>query len=292
MPDEVLDNHYSGPGNDATSTSAGFPAQGSASEKSFRIKQAFIVMLGSFVTHFLGAVILAVGIGIVAGFEFGIAHRGATKGHKAVVFDPPPFHLSGFSLLWLTIWSSLFAALWTVWYVRRRSGCRTTADLLAYVGYRPAGSRFYAYALGIALLCASFSWILIYFIPPHHAGSDIGKALAVTGTRGLCLFAALSLAAAPLLEEFIFRGIAFKALQQAMRPGYAAAIVTIVFVLEHAPEKVHYLPGFLSVGAFAVGAIWLRIKSNSVWPSTLLHVLSNAGVIIAAVIMNIDKHMV
>jgi membrane protease YdiL (CAAX protease family) len=111
------------------------------------------------------------------------------------------------------------------------------------------------------------------------------SSLGETGTIGLWVIAAFSVVAFPLAEEFIFRGFAFKALQVAMRPGYAALAVSFVFVLVHAPEKIHYPPGFLAVTILAIGAIWLRIKSNSVWPPTLLHGLYNAGVIVDAIIV-------
>lgn len=112
----------------------------------------------------------------------------------------------------------------------------------------------------------------------------MASTFAYAGIVAVILLALFSITIAPLVEEFVFRGAAFEALRSSLRPGVAASIVTVVFVLIHAPEKWGYPPGFLMVSVLAVGAIWLRMKSGSVWPPTLLHALYNVAVILSSII--------
>jgi hypothetical protein len=50
----------------------------------------------------------------------------------------------------------------------------------------------------------------------------------------------------------------------------------------HAPEKMYYPPGFIDVGLMAAAAVMLRLQYRSIRPAILLHVLYNAGSMLAA----------
>ena len=86
---------------------------------------------------------------------------------------------------------------------------------------------------------------------------------------------------APVLEEIIFRGIAFAGLAARFGTVRAAIVSVALFVLVHAPQKIYYLPGFLDVGLVALAAVWLRLKYRSIRPGILLHILYNGGSMLA-----------
>ena len=91
---------------------------------------------------------------------------------------------------------------------------------------------------------------------------------------------------APPLEEFVFRGGVFAALATRYSPLTAGIVTTLIFVAVHAPEKIYYPPGFIDVGLMAAAAAWMRVKFGSIRPGILLHVLYNAGLLLAVGLAN------
>lgn len=81
---------------------------------------------------------------------------------------------------------------------------------------------------------------------------------------------------APFAEELLFRGLGARVL------AFAGTAVTIV-VTSLAFALVHgILVALPSLGIFAVGLAWLRIRSDSVWPAFVAHAAYNlVGVLLA-----------
>lgn len=90
---------------------------------------------------------------------------------------------------------------------------------------------------------------------------------------------------APFAEELLFRGLGVRVLAFA---GSAVAIVvtSLAFALVHG-----LLVAVPSLGLFAVGLAWLRIRSESVWPAFVAHAAYNlVGVLLALYIsLNPDE---
>jgi membrane protease YdiL (CAAX protease family) len=63
--------------------------------------------------------------------------------------------------------------------------------------------------------------------------------------RGLFALAVLAVLAAPLVEEFIFRGLVYQGLRRSFRPGFAAVASAALFALIH--------PGIMALPAFVLG---------------------------------------
>jgi len=129
--------------------------------------------------------------------------------------------------------------------------------------------------------------IMYRIVPPDlQKLQNLPMAKLFTGT-GISLVPLLIIAIfiGPALEEMVFRGIAFAGIAARLGPLWAAIITTAIFMAAHAPEKIHYLPGFLDVGLLALTAIALRLKFHSIRPGILLHILYNAGSMVAASFM-------
>ena len=87
---------------------------------------------------------------------------------------------------------------------------------------------------------------------------------------------------APLVEEYLFRGIMLAGLSRSLGVPAAAVICTVVFVALHVPELIHYWPGFFGVGGMAVVAMWMRIRTKSLGPAIGVHLGYNGLLVLLA----------
>lgn len=86
----------------------------------------------------------------------------------------------------------------------------------------------------------------------------------------LACFTLLALVAAPMSEEYIFRGVLLRSLSFSMRPFWAVVVQALAFALMHG-TLTHIIPTFL-VGLY-LGL--LAYKTAEVWPGILAHCLNN-----------------
>jgi membrane protease YdiL (CAAX protease family) len=176
------------------------------------------------------------------------------------------------------------AALWVSWYLRRQGQQRLTDGGTTGIAWRAASPAAYPAAALCALAIVALVMLLYHFVPPDFQklqNLPMEKLFSGSGLSLLPLILVVVLIG-PVLEEFVFRGIAFAGLATRLGPLWAGFITTLAFMAAHAPEKIHYLPGFLDVGLVGATAAYLRVKYRSIRPGILLHILYNAGSALAA----------
>lgn len=122
--------------------------------------------------------------------------------------------------------------------------------------------------------------------PILHAGDEQG--LTPNGwdsSRAVPFIANFVLVSAvvPIVEELTFRGLGFSLLE---RFGRLFAIVAIGLLFGLAHGLVAALP---ILAAFGMGLAWLRARSNSVYPSMLLHAAFNALALLGSVTLGDDS---
>jgi membrane protease YdiL (CAAX protease family) len=178
--------------------------------------------------------------------------------------------------------SELLAALWLVWYVRRQGPARLQDGSAAGIGWRPAPRRAYGLAaLGALAVLALVAGEAALFPPDSSKLQDLELAQLLQGPRAIALLAALVIIIiAPIVEELLFRGIAFAGIAARLGPGWAAALTTIIFTAVHAPEKLLYPPGFIDVAAVALLSCWLRLRYHSIRPGMVMHFLYNGSMLV------------
>lgn len=74
----------------------------------------------------------------------------------------------------------------------------------------------------------------------------------------------------PIVEETIFRGFLFRAFRHKFGFIMGTVLVSLAFAAVHAPVNVQ-----LDVFAFSLVLCYLREKTDSLWPSVMLHILKN-----------------
>ncbi|OYV33542.1 MAG: hypothetical protein B7Z80_23720 [Rhodospirillales bacterium 20-64-7] len=177
----------------------------------------------------------------------------------------------------------MLASLWVVWYLARLGPAHVRDGSAAGIAWCPAPPAGYAAALGCAVLMALLALLIFHLVPPDASRLENLPMAKLLTAHGLAVLPVLLLGAllAPLVEEFVFRGIAFGGIASRLGPAWAAVVTTLAFTLAHAQQKLHYWPGFIAVGLFAVLAAALRLKYRSIRPGILLHILYNGSFLLA-----------
>ncbi len=203
-------------------------------------------------------IIVGLLIGIAIGV-FGLSAESSWLGEDASIFAKATlvtvFSAATLTLLWL--------------YVRTRGGLK---------------------ALGIRGIPLKQYWLLLLAIGIYLIGMitalSLTKALLpgvdleeeqITGFENAGGFVQLLLVGlaltviVPVTEEVLFRGFLFKGLATKMSWPIAAVISSILFGLAHLQLNVG-----IDTFVFGMVASWLVVRTNSVVPAILLHVIKNA----------------
>ena len=177
--------------------------------------------------------------------------------------------------------SELLGGLWLIWYVRRQ-GAVVAQGGPGGIAWRAAPSRAYGMALLGALAVLALAGAEFRLLPPDLSRlHDLPLAQLFQGPPVIALTAALVvIGLAPVLEEVLFRGLAFAGIAQRLGTGWAVVLTTLVFTALHAPEKLYYLPGFADVAAVALLSCALRLRYRSIRPGIAMHFLYNLGMLL------------
>lgn len=113
------------------------------------------------------------------------------------------------------------------------------------------------------------------FISPQSSATQIALAILSLGIM------------VPIAEEFLFRGMVLRWIEERMGAIAAIAISAFLFAIVHfyflalAPEIGLFITGQIFVLGLLLG--WLYVWSRSIWPPVVLHVVNNIATVIFAV---------
>jgi len=236
--------------------------------KKFGPWQGFWLVGGYLLASFMGSVLVDLAWGFGIGIQAGIHGRA------------PAFYKPGIGVLaWSVLAGSLCAAAWGVFYTWQHAKALLAVGEAQGIGWRRPAAPGYVSALALTIALVAVVWGLGRLVPP-----DVSKLtgpmeqLALSHGWPHIVYILIALCFAPPVEEFVFRGGLFASLN---RFGVTAAtlLTTLVFVLFHAADKIHYWPGFVAVGLLSLAAIFLRLRYRSLWPAIALHFLYNTALI-------------
>jgi membrane protease YdiL (CAAX protease family) len=117
--------------------------------------------------------------------------------------------------------------------------------------------------------------------PLLHAGDEQGLTPTEWESGRAAAFVLSCLAVvvvAPFAEELLYRGLGVRVLAFAGAPA-AILVTALVFAASHG-----LVAALLPLGLFAVGLGWLRLSSDSIWPSFAAHAGYNLIGVIAAIV--------
>lgn len=235
----------------------------------FRAGHAFMVFLA-----YLGAQIGAgFAVGLVSAIAYGAMHGGA---------GALPERVSELLALMGGLLGLVASGPVILWLARRSLRREATGDPLAQVGWAPSALRvrLSAALAGLALGAAYLIVCETLFPPKDWDGGLMGRAI-LSGGWPLFAWVATALAIAPLIEEFMFRGVLWTGFTRSWGPIASTVLVTSLFVLLHLPEAAGYWPALVFIGLMGLAAIRARVVSGSLGPSMFLHAGYNAALVVA-----------
>ncbi len=115
-----------------------------------------------------------------------------------------------------------------------------------------------------------------------NAKTDLDRILAL-GPSIRVAIALIAATSAPLVEEIVYRGILFGALQRRIGAVAAVAVVSVLFLAVHIPQYWGGWAGLTMLGLLSVALTLLRALTGSVAPSLALHYAFNGIQAIAIV---------
>ena len=240
-------------------------------ERAPRAGTALLIMLAFFGTQLAGFLL----VGLVAGVYAGLTGvDGANPEALRKVVEPfiiysmlPVFLISGLPVMAIT---------------RARAADVLNDGSPTGVGWQGSTPPAILFSL---LLGAAFAFGCLFLygtvfteIKPD-AGSPIAQ-MASTGPLAQLLLAVMVVVVAPLLEEVLFRGVMLAGFTRSFGLPVAVILCTSLFVAAHTPELMRYPPGTIGIGGLAFLAIWLRLKTKSVFPAMAVHAGYN-GLLVA-----------
>lgn len=213
-------------------------------------------------------------------------HRGLDPGSPEYVNSLASLALTDKTAIFLQVLALLPSHLLTftlVWALVTRFGRR---PFLASLGWGWSGRlRFWgSVGLGVALFLAGTGIAkLLGADQPTQLEQIINSS---PGSR--YLIAALAVLTAPFVEEFIYRGVLYAALQRLVGVAGAVFLVLGLFTLIHVPQ---YWPNFgviAAVGVLSVSLTIIRAYTGRLLPCIVVHLVFNG---ITSILLLIEPHL-
>ena len=242
-------------------------------ENSLSVKRALVLFAVYLVLPYAFSFLFYVILGIYSSVATDLGH-----------IDPSavPEFLAPFDLP-VGILSLLFTAIIVFRMTRRTLPGSISTGALASLGWRASSisSILLACCIGLAITIG-YLFILLPAIPPVEGQTwgPLATAAESGGWQRFC-WAVTGLLLAPLIEEFLFRGILFTGLSNAYGTYLSTAIVTILFIALHISEAMHYWPAWIAISTLAVITILLRIRTRSLLPAVAAHFSYNLALVFA-----------
>ncbi|OOG52611.1 hypothetical protein B0E47_15060 [Rhodanobacter sp. B05] len=146
----------------------------------------------------------------------------------------------------------------------------------------PATSRYLLLAVVVGVLATMLGgWLTDWLAHGQTVTQNIEQLGKSTSLGWRIPLALMAVSLGPLVEELLFRGVLLSALLQRWGSATAILLSSLLFALMHLPGlnwQVFAVPNLLLL---ALALAWLRLRSESIWPSVLAHGTYNLMAVVA-----------
>jgi CAAX protease family protein len=233
----------------------------------------------------LASIVLQIIIPLLALIPYAL-HRGLNPGSPGFALDLAEFAMGDPRAILLQVVSIFpihIVTLALLWALVTRLGKR---PFLASLGWSwPEGLGLWrSVAVGVALFGAAWLIALLF------GGDKPTKMEELISSSAAARYsiAVLAVFTAPFIEEFIYRGVLYSALQRLIGVKGAVIIVLGLFTLIHVPQ---YWPNFgviAAVGLLSVALTLVRAYSGKLLPCVVIHMVFN---LIQSVILLFEPYL-
>lgn len=220
---------------------------------------------------------LAAGLlaGIAGGVWYSFLHGSARtaewmKGLMAALIVPA----GAFSLV--------VAGALVFWIARYAYPGELRAGAFAPLGVRstqPAHLAIAALAGVLLALLHRYGVVAAWPMPAAYLDAPIFRAVA-GGGFALYLWIVAALVLAPVIEEFVYRGVLFAGFRRSWGVLPAGIVVTLLFLVMHVGDAATYPPSMIALGALAIATLAARVLSDSIAPGIAMHAAYNSVILL------------
>ncbi len=141
------------------------------------------------------------------------------------------------------------------------------------LGWQAGGMRWWHYAIIMAAFFALA--IAVGTILPEQENEMLR---ILKSSRYAVFFVAfMAVVTAPLVEEVIYRGLLYSALQRTVGVGGGVAIVTLLFSFVHLPQYYPSIGTMVLLTVLSLVLTLIRVKTGNLLPCIILHTIFNAS---------------
>lgn len=227
-----------------------------------------------FFVYVAAQTVSAFAVGMAAAMAFALANPERGAGFDAALMRAIALPTVAGSILFGGVAVFLVLRRW----LREPDG---RSDLAAAGVTRPRANHVsFAVLAGIALGFVHAHGVMAIFPPPSSvASSPFVQAWRVGGLpqAGVVL---LTLALAPVVEEFVFRGAIFAGFRSQWPAVPAGAMVTALFVAVHLVDAAAWPASMISIALLGIATFIAREKTGSILPCIALHSAYNFVVVL------------
>lgn len=159
---------------------------------------------------------------------------------------------------------------------------------LETLGWRSGGMKWWHYiVILIGFFC--FAALVSQFLPDQE--TELTRILK-SSRYAVFLVAFMATFTAPLVEEIIYRGVLYSALQRSLGVRLGVAVVTVLFTLVHVPQYFESASTLILLSILSLVLTLVRVKTDNLLPCVILHTLFNgiqSAALIAEPYLGMDK---
>jgi len=172
--------------------------------------------------------------------------------------------------------------LFLVWAVATRFGRFSAIETL---GLTWNGRWRLGQSVGLAFILYGAAFLLTLAFGGHETALD----RLVQSSRTIALIIAfLAVATAPIVEESIYRGILYPALERAAGSTIAVIMVTLLFAVPHVPQYWPNIGVIASITLLSVPLTVVRARTTRLVPCIVVHFVFN---VIQSIIIAVDPYL-
>lgn len=156
------------------------------------------------------------------------------------------------------------------WAVVTRLGKVSAKKVLGW-SWVPGFGLWQSVCAGILLI--GLAWLIAIIL--GNKETELERILLSSRAAAL-IIAFIATATAPLVEEVIYRGILYAALQRVIGPVFAVIVTALMFAVPHVPQYWPNASAILSISLLSVVLTVIRARTGRLLPCFVIHLVFNA----------------